>query len=220
MKALIGNGVIGSVLQQGIHFDYIFNSQNIDTINNYKFDVIYCAAPSSNRLIANKNPVADLDNIKKIAKTLVGSRSQIILISTVDALVKTSPYAVNRKFLEEQVQTLPNYKIIRLPSLIGVSIKKNILYDIKHTQYIESINALDACQWYPLEKLVADLISLENNTITNFVSEPIINQTILKNFSPEKLSLTRNVNENTYNIQPYMYSAEVIMNYMKEYFCD
>jgi hypothetical protein len=220
MKALIGNGVIGSVLQQEIHFDYIFNSQNIDTINNYKFDVIYCAAPSSNRLIANKNPVADLDNIKKIANALLGSNSQIILISTVDALVKTSSYAVNRKFLEEQVQTLPNYKIIRLPSLIGLSIKKNILYDIKHTQYIESINALDACQWYPLEKLVNDLISLENNTITNFVSEPIINQTILKNFSPDKLSLTRNVNENTYNIQPYMYSAEVIMSYMKEYFCD
>ena len=127
---------------------------------------------------------------------------------------------MNRKFLEEQVQTLSSYKIIRLPSLVGPSIKKNILYDIKHNQYIESINALDVCQWYPLVNLVRDLECIEDNTITNFVSEPIINQTILEKFSPGNLIFTKNKNENTYNIQPYLYSANAIMSYMKEYFYD
>jgi len=220
MKALIGNGVIGSVLQKEIQFDYIFDSQNVDTIDNYKFDVIYCAAPSSNRLVANNNPDADLQNIKQLAATLIKSSAKIILISTVDAFVKKSPYAINRKFLEDQVQTLPNYKIIRLPSLVGPSIKKNILYDIKHNQYIESINALDVCQWYPLAYLVRDMESVKDNAVTNFVSEPIVNQMIIERFSPDQLARTKNKNENTYNIQPYLYSADVIMSYMKEYFYD
>ena len=208
------------MLQQSIQFDCVFNSHSIDTINNYKFDSIYCAAPSSNRLIANNNPSDDLQNIKRLAAALTKSGAQIILISTVDAFVKTSPYAMNRKFLEDQVQTLPSYKIVRLPSLVGQSIKKNILYDIKHNQYIESINALDVCQWYPLENLIHDMACLEDNTITNFVSEPIVNRLILEEFLPASVGLTKNKNENTYNIQPYLYSAEAIMGYMKEYFCD
>jgi hypothetical protein len=220
MKALVGTGVIGSVLQQSIEFDYIFDSQNINTINNYKFDVIYCAAPGGNRLVANKNPENDLANIKKLSKLITESSAQIILISTVDVVVKPSPYAVNRKFLEEQVQSAPSFKIIRLPSLIDTSIKKNILYDIKHNQYIESINALDVCQWYPLKNIAKDLLSLKDNTITNFVSEPIVNRTIIELFAPEKLTLVKNKNENTYNIQPYYHTADAILDYMKQYFYD
>jgi hypothetical protein len=220
MQALIGTGVIGTVLQQSIAFDHVFNSQNINAINNYKFDTIYCAAPSSNRLLANKNPTTDLDNIKKLATVLTDSDTQIILISTIDVVVTDSPYATNRKFLEEQVMRLPNYKIVRLPSLIGSSIKKNILYDIKHNQYIESINALDSCQWYPLVNLANDLKLLTHNSITNFVSEPIVNQTILEKFSPKKLPLVKNKNENNYNVQPYLYNSSDIMAHMKEYFCD
>lgn len=220
MKALIGTGVIGSVLRQLIVFDHIFNSQNIDTINDYKFDVVYCAAPCSNRLLANKNAESDLDNIKKLSKILIDSCAQIVLISTVDVVVKTSPYAVNRKFLEEQVKTTPNFKIIRLPLLIDSSIKKNILYDIKHNQYIESINALDVCQWYPLKNIANDLLSLKDNTITNFVSEPIVNRKIIELFSPEKLAIVKNKNENTYDIQPYHYTADAMLDCMKQYFYD
>lgn len=220
MQALIGTGVIGSILQQSIKFDHVFNSQNINTINNYKFDTIYCAAPSSDRLLANKNPTTDLDNIKRLATALTNTDAQVILISTIDVVVKNSPYAENRKFLEEQVMSLSNYKIIRLPSLVGSSIKKNILYDIKHNQYIDSINALDLCQWYPLVNLADDLKSLTNNSITNLVSEPIVNQRILEQFSPEKLPLVKNKNENNYDVRPYLYESDDIMNHMKEYFCD
>jgi hypothetical protein len=222
MIGLIGcTGMIGKLLQQTMSFDHLFDSHNISTLLDYKFDILYCAAPSSNRLIANSNPVEDLDNIKILAKylTLV-TANKIVLISTVDTQVKTTCYATNRKYLEQQIQTRTDYNIVRLCSLIGPSIKKNLLYDLKNNQYTESINLLDVCQWYPLEHLSQDISQLisDGSSIVNLVSEPIVNNEIVKLFAPEKITLMQNRQENYYNIQPYCYTKQQVLATMEKYF--
>ena len=122
------------------------------------FRSIFCAAPSSNRIQANADPMVDLKNVVDLIKILSTVNStNFILISTVDTQVKNTTYARCRRLLEEYVLTRPGSKIIRLCSLVGDNIKKNVLYDLKHNQYISQINFNDVCQWYPLNNLVDDI---------------------------------------------------------------
>ena len=224
MIGLIGaTGVIGQLLQQSMFFDQLFDSKNIATVINYDFDVLYCSAPTGNRLLANSDPEQDQSNIMALSRYLTQAQAQrVVLISTVDTLVKTTPYAKNRKFLEEQIQTLPNSIVIRLCSLVGKPIKKNLLYDLKHNQYIENINLHDFCQWYPLEYLANDIeqIISSNESVVNLVSEPIENITIVKQFASKYISLMQDLGQNYYDIKPYRYSADEIFYAMEKYFAD
>ena len=115
------------------------------------------------------------------------------------------------------MSTRPGSKIIRLCSLIGDNIKKNVLYDLKHNQYISQINFNDVCQWYPLNNLVDD-ISKTTQKETNFVSEPIPNSIIIENFCPEMVNHVRHEKHNHYEIKPYMYTSEYILSEMKKYY--
>ena len=219
MKALIGRGVIGSVLQKSIDFDHVYDSKNIKDIVNYQYDIVYCAAPSGNRLTANADPGHDKSNINRLIEVLQSVVSKnFVLISTVDTQVKDTAYAKNRAELEQFVLAMPNSRIIRLCSLIGTEIKKNVLYDLAHNQYISGINLYDTCQWYPLNNLVHD-ISRTNDQVMNFVSEPIENSSIIKKFYPQYLEQVKTEKHNTYNLQPYMYTVADIMEQMRQY-CD
>lgn len=224
MNALIGStGVIGTVLQQSIAFDHVFNSKNIEEILNYKFDTVYCSAPSGNRLIANQNPSQDFANIKQLSDIITQIKlKKLILISTVDTQVKDSPYAQNRKYLEQAVEQLPDYHIIRLCSLIDSSIKKNILYDLKHNTFVENINSGDICQWYPLQQLHNDIEYTVNNNIRdiNLTSEPITNKDIIEQFFPDQLSKVKNIKLNEYNLLPYRYSKQKIFLEIARYIND
>jgi hypothetical protein len=173
--------------------------------------------------LANSNPEQDLENIKTLAQYLTSAvANKVVLISTVDTVVKNIPYATNRKFLEEQVQTLPNYNIIRLCSLIGPSIKKNILYDLKHNQYLEQINLQDQCQWYPLDQLSLDIekIISKNQSMVNLVSEPVENLEIVNKFASDKQFLMSPGQKNYYNLQPYYYSKRHVFEAMEKYFAN
>lgn len=221
MIGLVGSsGIIGSVLHKSISFDMQFNSSNIEDISKYKFDILYCAAPSSNRLLANRNPVDDLENIRNLVfqlqKTLI---NKLILISTVDTILKNSNYAINRLYLEKQLFDRFNCTIIRLPSLVGKEIKKNPLYDLKNNQFISDIKGFDYYQWYPLSHLVDDItnVGIENKAY-NFVSEPIQTVNIVKRFRPENVDLIKHFQENVYDIKPYMYSSDEIFEEMQRYF--
>jgi len=188
MNALIGsNGLIGSVLAQGIEFDQCYNSANIAALANQTFDTVYCAAPSGNRLQANRDPNWDNKSIDTLIDVLRTVRiGKFVLISTVDAVhAPESVYGGNRLRLEQFAQS--NFDVcyvVRLCTLIHSAISKNILFDIKHKQYLDNINGATVRQYYPLTRLCNDIQTVLDNNIReiNLVSEPVSDGEICSEF--------------------------------------
>ena len=235
MIGLIGStGLIGQVLSQHIQFDKTFNSANIESIVNYQFDTVYCAAPSGNRLLANQNPQQDCASIEKLIKALEKTHTtKFVLISTVDAVhASDTTYGSNRKLLEDFVkQQFADHHIVRLCGLISSNIKKNTLYDLKHNQYLTNIKLDLQCHWYPLACLVNDLSTIINNNIReeNLVSELISNREIVDRFYPNYIdSILPSTEFESYNLTcnhsdvfgKYVLSKQDIFNAMQEYIND
>lgn len=144
---LIGyTGFVGSNLLSSRPFDQVYNSKNIQTIRGKSFSLLICAGVYANKWWANENGKEDLENIKELIallKTVTVDR--FVLISTIDVYPKpvgvdettmidkssSSPYGLNRYFLEEFVQsTFKNKLIVRLPGLFGKGLRKNFIYDL------------------------------------------------------------------------------------------
>jgi len=235
MIGLIGStGLIGQVLSQHIQFDKTFNSANIESIVDYQFDIVYCSAPSGNRLLANQNPQQDSASIQKLINILAHARIQkFVLISTVDAVhASDTTYGSNRKLLEDFVkQQFADHHIVRLCGLISKHIKKNTLYDLKHSQYISDIKLDLKCHWYPLTNLVKDLSTIISNNIReeNLVSELVSNREIVNKFYPDYIdSILPSTEFESYNLTcnntdifgQYLLTKQDIFNSMQDYIND
>lgn len=226
ITALIGyNGVVGSVLNKNLNFDYVFNSHNISEIGNLNLDLVYCAAPYGHRLFANKDPLSDINNINILINNLNKAKiKNLILISTVDTICQTTAYATNRLYLENCIKNNFKHKIVRLPTLIDLSIKKNICYDLKNNQFINEIKLHDILQWYPLKNLSFDLEKIKNVNVSeiNFVSEPIVNEEIVDCYFPNLKAEMQLQKENSYNLKylnnNFLYKKDEIFKYMDLYF--
>lgn len=226
-------GLIGSYINSKVNTDYVFNSTNIDSLFLNNFSVVYCAAPSGNRLDANLNSGNDLSNVNSIIKNLNKTTiDHLVLISTVDTIhYPDTAYGKNRLILEEFVkQKFSNYSIIRLPTLIDKKISKNLLFDLKHRKYLSSINLLQTCHWYYLPNLYSDISLVVSNNINeiNLVSEPILNEEVVDYFFPDLEKVDSNFKEvKSYNLTcehaflfngiRYRDSKEQIFEYMKQY---
>src|SRR5437016_1169931 len=81
--ALVGfSGFIGSALASQFHFDSLFNSTNIGTIVDRKFDLLVFAGAQSRKWWANQQPEADWAGIQKALTPLHAvSASKAVLIS-------------------------------------------------------------------------------------------------------------------------------------------
>lgn len=221
MIGIIGsNGLVGSYLKNLVEYDHEFNSNNIQDIKDINFDRIYISAPTGNRPTVNADPTADLENIHWLIDCLqTASIKTIILIGTVDSVIRNHlPYGSNRLYLENQIKHLyEDTYILRLSSLIHKNITKNMLYDLKHTQYLNKINVESSLQWYDLNNLITDIeFSLDNNLRErNLVSEPIYNKEIVDKFFP-KLVLT-GTQVTTQCMEPICYSKTDIFNSIEKY---
>jgi hypothetical protein len=184
--------------------------------------VLVVAAPTGNRLVVNADPGKDLEDCNCILE-LVGQcqYNQLVHISTVD-VYRTHSYGTNRQYLENALSTLSNSHIVRLPSLIGPSVNKNILYDLKTKSWLDKICLESNIQWYPLQRLKSDIENSINNTIKyqNLCSEPIGNHEIVQRFFPELVEqLSANqLTSTSYNIKPYTIPLEEIWQSFEEYF--
>lgn len=221
MNALIGNtGLIGKHLKTCWSFSHEYNSSNIAEISNYKFDTVYIAAPTGNRLQANDNPEKDLNNIKYLLDHLIKtSIRRVVLIGTVDSILRNNlPYGQNRLWLENQINNKFELSYtIRLSALVHKNITKNILYDLKHKLYLDKINLNTEIQWYDLNNLTTDINRAIKNDLRecNLVSEPISNKEICNQFFPGlTISATPVVNQ---TISPYVYTKTDIFQSMKDY---
>jgi dTDP-4-dehydrorhamnose reductase len=196
MNALIGHtGLIGSVLAQGIDIDLTYNSANINQIQHRQFDTVYCAAPSGNRLRANREPDWDTENVQRLADNLrtVGA-NRFVLIGSVDAVyAPNSVYGSNRLSLEHFAQTqFEHCYVIRLCTLIHPRISKNLLFDMRHRQYLDRVNGAVVRQYYPLSRLCTDIATVIEHDIReiNLVSEPVSDSEMMQRFSPETVLTT------------------------------
>jgi hypothetical protein len=197
MNVLIGHtGLIGTVLGANLKFDKTYNSANIEQIQHCNFDTVYCAAPSGNRLRANQQPQWDTDSIGYLADNLRTVRAnRFVLIGSVDAVyAPDSVYGSNRLALEHFALTqFECCHVIRLCTLIHPAISKNLLFDIRHRQYLDRVNGAVVRQYYPLSRLCRDIATVIEHDIReiNLVSEPVSDAEIMQRFCAD-VALTNN----------------------------
>lgn len=146
MKALVGyTGFVGSNIYAVEHFDYVFNSKNINEAFGLQPDLLVYAGLRAEKYLANNLPEKDMELIVQAEENIKNiNPKKLVLISTVDVLkfpkdvdentvVETTnlqAYGYNRYILECWVrENYPDALIIRLPGLFGKNIKKNFIYD-------------------------------------------------------------------------------------------
>jgi hypothetical protein len=203
-NALIGfTGFVGSNLASQFRFDALFNSRNIESIVDMSFDLLVFAGAQSKKWWANQNPDADWAGIQKAIDPLrSASAAKAVLISTIDVLPSASRnadelvdchaaaeigYGYNRIRLEEAFRAIfPNALIVRLPALFGPGLKKNVIFDLIHSNALETINPASKFQYYDVKRLWSDIriVMRENLPLVHLFTEPVSTQEIIKCFFP------------------------------------
>jgi len=217
-NVIIGKGLIGNAISKTINPDKIFDTANIHTIKNSPWDTIYCAAPSGNRLLAEKESILDRQNINALISHCESSTfKRFVLFSTADTQIRpNSEYGKNRLILEHWTKSLPNSTIIRLAGLIHETVTKGIFYDIKHKCWLDKINPNNTTQWINLDRLKDWIDSAE--TEINVCSSPILVRDIVERFAPEVLNkLNHDAPGTLYDLKPYSYTKEEIFLCIEKY---
>lgn len=218
MIGVIGNGLISGCIQNSIGVNKVFTSKNIHTISENEYDVVYCAAPTSNRIWASKNSDLDKKSVQSIInECTLANIKRFVLVSTGDTQIKPwTTYGQNRLELENFVkQNYINYGIIRLPCLIHKGITKNLLWDIKHKKWLDKINLNVTNQWFDLNN-VENYLNVDKEF--NVCSEPISNKKIIARFAPEIFDLLDvSKPHELYDLEPYSFTTEEIFRSIENY---
>ena len=191
-NALIGfSGFVGSTLLKQADFSALFRSTNIHEIENREFDVVVCAGAPAQKWIANLDPADDRKKIESLINRLRTIKcKKFILISTVDVFKEpigvdeSTPvdesslhaYGLHRRLLENFVeQYFPSYLIVRLPSLVGPGLRKNVIFDFLNNNNLHTIESRGVFQFYPMINLWYDIqIALNAGiSLVHLTAEPI-----------------------------------------------
>ena len=204
MDALIGHtGFVGSNLTSQHTFPALFNSTNIEEMRGGTFDSVVCAGVQAKKWWANQNPEADRVAIQKLLAVLGTIQvRKFILISTVDVyptpfhVVESTPingenhaYGKHRYAVEEFVrERFPGGLVLRLPGLFGRGLKKNVIYDLLHSNCLEQINPEGVFQYYSLDRLWNDIQRgvAANLALLNIATEPVKTADIIQNYFPHQ----------------------------------
>ncbi|WKN23569.1 pyridine nucleotide transhydrogenase [Azotobacter vinelandii] len=191
-NSLIGfSGYVGSTLLKQGDFSALYRSVNISDIDNQVFDMVICAGAPAQKWIANREPEADLQKIETLISHLKTVQCKsFILISTVD--VFRSPvgvdedtpideaglhaYGLHRRLLEMFVEEhFSNYLIVRLPGLVGPGLRKNVIFDFRNENNLQSIDSRGVFQFYPMVNLWYDIQTALNAglKLIHLTAEPI-----------------------------------------------
>ena len=202
-NALIGHtGFVGGNLLAQQPFGATFNSSNIASIRGRSFDHVICAGVSAVKWWANKNAeedrrriealIADLDTISAARFTLISTID--VYATPIDVRESDAPvleglhaYGLNRAMLERHIAArFPVHHIVRLPGLFGDGLKKNAIFDMMHGNMLDVINPASAFQWYPLDRLSADIETTARAglALLNVATEPVTTGAIRDRFFP------------------------------------
>jgi len=244
--SLVGySGFIGQQLMKdyGREVGNIYNSKNIKHLPDMKHDILIIAAPSATKWQANKNPKDDLAKVSKLIDVLKDVEAkEVIHISTCDIfdysskslnfeLEKTfseQPYSKHRKMLEDAVKGL-NHRILRLPTVYGEGMKKNILFDLitRNYDYLDTVNPHNQLQWINVNK-IKDMISFAREKdikILNCATQPITNQEIFDLFKYKSKNYIDKAEilydmKTTYDSHNYFISKREVLEDIKEFIYD
>lgn len=191
-NALIGfSGFVGSTLLKQASFDTLYRSTTISDIRGGQFDTVVCAAAPAQKWIANREPVADRQNIEGlIAHLSFVSCKTFILISTVDVFKtpvgvdEETPivedglhaYGQHRRMLEKFVQShFANHLIVRLPGLVGPGLRKNVIFDFLNDNNLNALDSRGVFQFYPMINLWYDIQTALNAglNLVHLTADPI-----------------------------------------------
>jgi hypothetical protein len=219
--SIIGTGIIGQELHRQAPDSVLLGR---DSIVPMEHDVLVVAAPTGNRLVVNNDPEKDLADCERVIKLVKQCQyNHLVHISTVD-VYRTHSYGSNRHYLENALAKLPNSHVVRLPSLIGKSVNKNILYDLKNNLWLDKICLNSYSQWYPLTRLKNDIENTIQCQITyqNLFSQPIGNYEIVQKFFPNLIEqlATNQLTPVNYDIKTYTIPLEEIWQSFDQFFID
>lgn len=197
-SALIGHtGFVGGNILKNGQFDDLYNSKNIGDIEGKDYDLVVSAANRAEMWRINQEPEVDRAEIDEfishIRKANIG---KLVLISTVgvyknpnganeDTPIETEgllPYGLNRYYLEQFCRENFDTTIVRLPGLFGDGLKKNVIFDLLHSNMIEKIHADGTYQYYNLENIWKDIqIALENHLeLINLAVPPVTTREVAR----------------------------------------
>ena len=174
INALIGySGFVGTTLLKQTSFHSLYRSSNINGINGQSFHTVVCAAAPAQKWIANREPVADRQNIESLISCLkTVTCKAFILISTVDVFKspigvdENTPineeglhaYGLHRRLLEMFVEShFPRHLIVRLPGLVGPGLRKNVIFDLLNDNNLQAVDSRGVFQFYPMVNLWWDI---------------------------------------------------------------
>lgn len=173
-NVLIGySGYVGGTLRKQRAFDALYRSTNIGEIRGGRFEMVVCAGAPAQKWLANREPEADRQKIEGLISHLDSlSCNTFVLISTVDvfqqpigvnekSIVDESelhPYGLNRRLLEKFIeQRFDKCLIVRLPGLVGPSLRKNVIFDFLNSNNLHLIDSRGVFQFYPTVNLWHDI---------------------------------------------------------------
>lgn len=244
--SLIGySGFIGQQLMKdyGKEIGNIYNSKNIKKLKDVRHDTIIIAAPSATKWQANKNPKEDLAKVFKLIEAIQGvEANEVIHLSTcdvfeyspkllnfeLDTTFSAQPYSKHRQMLEEAVKGL-NFRILRLPTVYGQGMKKNILFDLitKNYDYLDTVNPHNQLQWINVNK-IKDMISFARShdiKVFNCATPPIANQELFDLFKYKSKNYVSKPDivydmKTIYNTHNYIFSKKEVIEDIKEFIYD
>lgn len=219
MSILIGStGFVGGHLQSSHEFKYKFHRPNIAEIQNLETDLLICAGLPAEKWRANKDPIADWENVFQLAQILTKVKAErAVLISSIDVYQpainvteRDSPnyngegaYGRNRAWFEAFfTSNFTHSNVIRLPGLFAKDLKKNLIFDLMNgrTDQLALINKDSLFQFFDISKIWDILnICFENNlSLLNLATEPISAQEIAELFD---VQLNDSGNKIVYNMR-------------------
>jgi len=171
--ALVGHtGFVGGTLSRQVAFDARFNSADIEEIAGQKVDLLVCAGARAEKWRINREPGADTADMTRLTSCLSRVDARFaVLISTVDVypapigvdedtwidVGACTPYGAHRLALEHFIASHFDALIVRLPGLFGAGLKKNVIYDLLHSNQVERIDADAVFQFYDVTRLWGDI---------------------------------------------------------------
>ncbi|MFN5118414.1 MAG: hypothetical protein ACK5FE_04400 [Cyanobacteriota bacterium] len=241
MELIIGHrGFVGSNLSIQIPQALGAGKAEIESMAGKQFSNIYCAAPQAQKWWANQNPMEDLDQVNQLIQSCckLDCSDSFYLFSTVDVYdppievteldsppSNSHSYGKHRYYLEQELLKVfeSRLKIIRLPALVGIGLKKNVVFDLMNDKNVHLINPNSSFQWFNLDRL-QEVIAIAhgiNSQVLNVASEPLPTIDILHKWFPEACSrLNWDATPIIYDFRTifgpdgssYLYSKEEIIN--------
>jgi len=208
-RALIGRGLVGTVLDQPGRFTDRYNSTNIEEMRGH-YDSITIAAPSADKRWAN-NPATsddDMDAILQLQDVLGRvTADHVTFISTIDASSQER-YGQHRFILEGFIQARwPQAKILRLGALFGGPLKKNVIFDLLSGGDIY-VRPDSTFQWYDLRRLWDDIQLTPEGANVSLHSAPVTVSWLLEQFGRAPTTRDWCQSKVVYNI-PHETTSEV-----------